>query len=625
MPTRLAWLIICLSTGLYAQDRVDSLRNALEDANPLNDPARRARLAATIALEYGRAGAYDSALVYYRISQVSGTSPALQASTYNGMGVCFSRLGLTDSAIVAYTKGLRLYEDLRDTLNSTIIHTNLAILYKDRGLYDKALDHAFYAARAHERSGNRQALASAFNTISLVYLKLQDRDQALSYARKALSLRKAIGYQKGIAQSYTNLGEIWLALNQYDSALASLEQAYQLKNSLGDLHSVASTLNNLGNLYQRQGRYDEALRYYEESLRTKDQSRDLQGLAVTWNNVGRVQVRLSLPEAHASLLRAEQLIRQTGMLEELSDNLRMQADLLRQKSRFADALVVTQELMLVKDSLLNKQKADVMTDLLVKYESEKKEQEIALLRERDRVVQSELTLRKYQVYALLVGLILVAAIAFLVYRNLRLARESRNRISLLLKELHHRVKNNLQLLSSVFGLQSQYLNEPAAILAVRSSESRVNAMALIHKKLYDGTMERSVSLREYVAELVQYLMKAYDFSEQELNVTLDIPPVEVDVDKAIPIGLIVNELVSNSLKYAFPDKAGAAITVAFRMQDDKMELEVRDNGKGLATGPEAKAPQSFGLRMVNLLVRQLKGRYEVDSRSGTAYTLTLPL
>jgi two-component system, sensor histidine kinase PdtaS len=585
----------------------------------------RAGLASKIAWQYIQEGAYDSAIAYYRLAVVKEAADASKASSYNGLGVSYSALGMADSAISAYTSGLQLYRDLRDTAKATIIHTNLAILYKNKGLYDKSLDHAFYAARFHERSNNIQALASSFNTISLVYLKLNDPEHALSYGRKALSLRHQIEYRKGIAQSFSNLGEIWLSLNQHDSALFYLERAHKLKLALKDDSSIASTLNNLGNLYQRLGKYDEALRFYHESLTRKDQSRDLPGQAVTWNNVARVQVKLKLPNAEESLLRAESLIRQTGMLEELHDNLQMQAEVFREKNRFSEAFAVTSELIGVKDSILNKQKAEAMADLLVNYETEKKEQEISLLLARDRAQRAELAARRLQIYGLLAGLIFLGALAFLVYWNLRLARQSKDRISLLLKELHHRVKNNLQLLSSVFSLQSQYLKEPSAVLAVRSSESRVNAMALIHKKLYDGIDDRSVYLKDYVTELMQYLLNAYGFSESAVYVDIDIPSVRIDVDKAIPIGLIINELVSNSFKYAFPDQDNPTITIRFRMERETMKLEIRDNGRGFETPGKREVNHSFGLRMVNLLVRQLKGNYETDTRSGTAYILTLPI
>src|SRR5690606_6380566 len=138
-----------------------------------------------------------------------------------------------------------------------------------------------------------------------------------------------------------------------------------------------------------------------------------------------------------------------------------------------------------------------------------------------------------------------------------------------------RVKNNLQLLSSVFSLQAQYLSEPTAVLAVRSSESRVNAMALIHKKLYDGTNERSVQIREYFQELMQYLLNAYGFSENQVTVQVDAPDLRLDVDKAIPVGLIVNELVSNSFKYAFADQDSPAIGIKLRVEENTMKLEVR--------------------------------------------------
>lgn len=624
MFLRIAYLTFFMSSSLCAQHSLDSLTSVLHGDNITDQ--ERAKIAVRLAWQFLQQEKYDSAIRYYNIVIEHDKRPSAIASSYNGLGVSFSALGLNDRAISAYDSALKLYDELRDSTKATIIHTNLAILLKNQGRYDQSLDHAFFAVRAHERAGNIQALGSSFNTISLVYLKMGELPLALSYGKQALDLRKSIGHDKGIAKSYTNLGEVWLAMNEYDSALFCLEQAYSMKVAMKDYSSLASTLNNLGNLYQRQNQSEMALRYYRESLSLKDESGDVQGRAITWNNIARLEIRLGrLHDAERSLMNADEMIRGSDMLEEMHDNLAMRADLYRLQGRYAESLATTKDLIAVKDSLLNKQKAETIAALRVDYETDKKEQEISLLNERERAQRSELAAREFQVYVLIGAIVLLAVLAFLIYWNLRIVREGRNRVSLLLQELHHRVKNNLQLLSSVFSLQAQYLSEPTAMLAMRSSESRVNAMALIHKKLYDGTNERSVQIREYFQELVQYLLNAYGFSENQVSVQVDVPNLRLDVDKAIPIGLIVNELVSNSFKYAFADQDSPAIGIKLRMEENTMKLEVGDNGCGFETTAKNEIRHSFGLKMVDILVRQLKGDCQIDTQSGTTYKLTLPV
>ncbi len=624
MFCRIAYLILLVSSNLCAQQSLDSLALVLREEK-ISD-RERAKIAVRLAWYYFQHEKYDSAIRYYNIVIEHDDRPATIASSYNGLGISFSALGLNDSAISSYDSALKLYDQLLDSTSATIVHTNLAILLKNQGRYDQSLDHAFFAVRVHERSGNIQALGSSFNTVSLVYLKMGELPLALSYGKRALELRKGIGHDKGIAKSYTNLGEVWLAMNEYDSALFCLEQAYRMKVTMKDFNSLSSTLNNLGNLYQRRNQFEKALQYYRESLSLKDESGDVQGRAVTWNNIARLEMQLHrLHDAEKSLTNASQLIYGSDMLEEMRENLEMRTDLYRLQGRYAEALATTKDLMAVKDSLLNRQKAETIAALRVDYETDKKEQEISLLNERERAQRSELAVREFQVYVLIGAVILLALLAFLIYWNLRIVREGRNRVSLLLQELHHRVKNNLQLLSSVFSLQAQYLSEPTAVLAVRSSESRVNAMALIHKKLYDGTNERSVQIREYFQELMQYLLNAYGFSENQVTVQIDVPDLRLDVDKAIPVGLIVNELVSNSFKYAFADQDSPAIGIKLRVEENTMKLEVRDNGCGFETTAKNEMKHSFGLKMVTILVRQLKGDCKIDTQSGTTYKLTLPV
>jgi two-component sensor histidine kinase len=192
---------------------------------------------------------------------------------------------------------------------------------------------------------------------------------------------------------------------------------------------------------------------------------------------------------------------------------------------------------------------------------------------------------------------------------------------LLLKEIHHRVKNNLQIIASLLNLQSRYITDEKTLAALRESQNRVKAMALVHEKLYRSEDISHVSLNDYIRFLGTGLFQFYDAKLRGIQFTLDIHEVNVDIDAAIPLGLILNELISNSLKYAFPEGRKGEITISVKKEDHTLTVLYRDNGIGIPGNLDWRDTKSLGLRLVNTLVDQMNGTVDLDRSSGTLFTL----
>jgi two-component sensor histidine kinase len=189
---------------------------------------------------------------------------------------------------------------------------------------------------------------------------------------------------------------------------------------------------------------------------------------------------------------------------------------------------------------------------------------------------------------------------------------------LLLKEIHHRVKNNLQTISSLLNLQSASIKDPNALEAVQESQSRVRSMALIHQKLYQGENLAAVNMKEYFEAMGQSML--HSFGETGKRITLEVPmnDLELDVDTAIPLGLIANELVTNSLKYAFPDGQKGQIEISLTAEPNQQFcLRIADNGVGQTESPVVQGT-GFGTRLVKLLAIQLNGNVETNTAKGLA-------
>jgi PAS domain S-box-containing protein len=197
---------------------------------------------------------------------------------------------------------------------------------------------------------------------------------------------------------------------------------------------------------------------------------------------------------------------------------------------------------------------------------------------------------------------------------------------LLLKEVHHRVKNNMQIVSTLLDLQSEGIRDEEALKAFRESQNRIKAMALIHERLYESADIAFIDFQRYIEELSAHLFDSYLVEPGRITLHVDAGGVTMGIDRAIPCGLIINELVTNSLKHAFPDNRGGEIRIDFiRGKNGQITLIVGDNGVGLPPGLDFTSTGTLGLQLVTMLTRQLRGILTVDGKGGGAgFTLTFP-
>ena len=191
----------------------------------------------------------------------------------------------------------------------------------------------------------------------------------------------------------------------------------------------------------------------------------------------------------------------------------------------------------------------------------------------------------------------------------------------LLKEIHHRVKNNMQVISSLVSLQANQLQDAGMRAILDEMAQRVRSMAMVHEKLYQSHNLAGVEFSDYARSLLNYLWRSHASAASAVRLTLDLEPVSLTVNTAVPCGLILNELVSNALKHAFRGRNGGEVTVSLHSAKGGLRLSVRDDGTGLPAGFDWKQAKSLGLRLVQMLAGQLHADVEVSSDRGTEFTI----
>ncbi|RHX93144.1 MASE1 domain-containing protein [Leptospira stimsonii] len=212
-------------------------------------------------------------------------------------------------------------------------------------------------------------------------------------------------------------------------------------------------------------------------------------------------------------------------------------------------------------------------------------------------------------------------------RKLQLSLEEKE---VMLKEIHHRVKNNLQVISSLLSMQSDYVQDKESLSVFKESQNRLRTMSMIHEELYQSENLGKIQYSIYIEKLLNQLFQVYGKAES-IRLITNLESLDISVNRAIPIGLILNELVSNSLKYAFPEnisvKDSPELKISLSKKSEFLELKIEDNGIGMPLGFDLDDSTSLGLKLVNILVRQLKGKvdFSSDSKKGTQFTIYVPL
>ncbi|MCG3166008.1 MAG: hypothetical protein POELPBGB_01783 [Bacteroidia bacterium] len=201
-------------------------------------------------------------------------------------------------------------------------------------------------------------------------------------------------------------------------------------------------------------------------------------------------------------------------------------------------------------------------------------------------------------------------------------QESLKEKEVLLKEVHHRVKNNMQVISSILNLQSSYIKDETAVEMLRESQDRIKSMAFIHESLYQGKNLSHVKFSEYVRNLVSNLFHTYGVNKAGLKLKFDLDEVFLNLDTSIPCGLIINELISNALKYAFTDRETGTLSVTLKkLEGGKLKLEIADDGKGFPKEINWKDTESLGLQLVVTLAGQIRGDIQMETKKGTTFTI----
>jgi two-component sensor histidine kinase len=299
---------------------------------------------------------------------------------------------------------------------------------------------------------------------------------------------------------------------------------------------------------------------------------------------------------------------------------------------YKNAYAQYEYMYILRDTLMHIEKQKQLSELNVKYETAEREKQLA-----ETTLNLETAKKKQQLLTFtLIGAFLVSGLtyyAFQIKKKSNKLLEEKNQVissalqekDILLREIHHRVKNNLQMISALLYLHGKSVDDSSAQLALMESQNRVQSMAMIHQNLYQQDNLLGVSVREYLDKLISHLTDSYNIEKQRITINKNIEIQHLDVDTVIPLALIINELISNALKYAFKDGRQGKIDVFLGQAEGLIVLEVKDNGVGMPAGLSSQEAGNFGFKLINILCDRLGATWSTHSEDGTRISLSVPM
>lgn len=510
------------------------------------------------------------------------------------------RIGNYADAIATGLESIRIYDSLHVWTELAMTKNLLADFYKEMGgeknstaFQKKALEISMEAQRIAEREQYMIGVVNCLNEQGIILRDMSKTtgrkdlmDSAFQLYKKGISIIEAIGEgEDELSKLHNNISQVYNEHYQdYNKALAYQMKAVDYNTKRNYPHRLTYNYNTIAQVYMNMGKMTLANEYGHRMLALSNE----------------LKSPFMLVNAYSLLTRVN-----------------------RKMQRFDSALYFQDMWVNLSDSINNLTRSNQIADMQVKYETGEKEERISYLNGLDKVKNQRMLMLGGAMFVLL---LLLAVVWFQKRRSQQQQQkitEQSEKLQWMMKELHHRVKNNLQIVFSLLNLQSYRIKDEESQTAMRESQLRVQAMSLMHQRLYQVDDVSLVNFKLYLTDLAETLMKAYGYVPDDFDLTINVEKEMLDVDTVMPMGLLVNEIITNAFKYAYQEVERPALHISLTENSNQLKLDISDNGPGMEGAGVNK--DGFGKKLIAALSKQLKATYRVKNELGTSYSFIIPI
>jgi two-component sensor histidine kinase len=500
------------------------------------------------------------------------------------------------------------------------LNTQLGYVFERRGELDKAADYALESLRLGEKLDDKKAIALAYSDLSNLFWKQSKFEKGLEYGLKSVKIFEERGIDD-LDYDFTLyvVGNSYLKLKKYDEALRFYEQSKLIGERYGFYNNLSDVYISLVDLNAHLGKFKEADEAGINAIKYAELLENNFMLMRSWLSIGKLQnLEGKYSSAIANLQKCMTIATQDfGDEYFLNQAYKTLGEAFAGNGNYKNAYHAFLEYDKLKDSVFTAEADQRISLLQTEFEVALKESTIQL---QENEIKQQRT-RQTIIIIIACFLLLFLLLLFKTFhdnkkKNKLLEKQNKEK-EFLLKEIHHRVKNNLEIVSSLLALQSAQIDDPDVVDAMQESQNRVHSMSMIHQKLYQGKDIATIEMKDYFVNLGNHILDSFAAADR-ITVDYLMETIDLDVDTAVPLGLIVNELLTNSLKYAFPDNRKGRIKIGLQEVDrNTLRLDVEDDGVGFRDDELLKGT-GFGTQLVQLLTQQLGGKVKRESNGGTA-------
>lgn len=547
-------------------------------------------------------------------------NPHLLTKIYYKLGIFYDNKKNHNKSLEFLFKGTNIAKDKLTKTRSNIIISNSDSNEKS---------HQTYLPQEAE------IICNLYNRIGGVYYNQENYEKAEKYWQIAYTIAENNQQIKPLSNILNNLGEIKRLNGELQQALPLYKEALKIKRSILDSAGMSINLSNIGSIYLALNIIDSAKSFYDQNYKmalATQNPRIMMNSCIdyTVHYTKTRKAHLALPWAKKSLAIAQN----HGDLNILLSTYKQLSEIYEHQNAL-DSCLHFQKKWIDLSKIINRQKNEKLAlEIEAEFLINEKEKELAYLKDKNQIEQQNNQLKDYFQWAFILGLFSTLAFTLGILRlrnqkNKKLAtsllqiNQQNKEKDLLLKEIHHRVKNNLQVITSLLSLQSYNIEDLKTKELFSQSQHRINSMAMIHEMLYQSDDLSKINYKTYLEQLLQKLIVSFKGLDHQIQVDLDVPELFLNIDTAIPLGLLINEVLTNALKYGLPKDKGGLLSLKMEVLDSpNFLLKIGDNGLGYDGDLKSKKHHSLGLRLIQQLTIQLNGSIEKDtSKKGTHYIL----
>ncbi len=550
---------ISLLTDLLAQHRVFNFRDSISVLYLLKN-------------SYVKVQSLHKAIEIHKVMEVlKKQHPGISEWMYHPkLSVIYYNMKLFKQCL---NQQLQEYKEIKHDKNMVLgYHNNRGLFWMKEGTYDSALASYDYARKLffeiydkNKLTPNDKALLGLLNgNTGVVYIQLKKYDKAIPLIKNDLEASLAIKDYQNTTSTRISLAECFIATNQLSLAKAELDSADRILKNNDDVASKLQLFKQYASFYSKVGEAPLAIQYYKRYINFKD-------------SIDREEI---VKQLIASQVTSQMFEKEKQIAENIRHLQEKKNEVSRQKT--------------IRNAILFCGIVLLLTSIFVTIQLQKLKARNALLNIKNKRIET---------------------------RN-EIINKALNEKDLLIKEVHHRVKNNLQIISSLLKLQAAKSINTEIKTALTEAEDRINSMALLHQLLYRKNDMTTLNLKDYLSGLLQQVSLGFASSSKHIMIKTNLIELDLDLDTAIPLGLITNELLSNAYKHAFTQQSEGEIKVELtKILKNTYCLKVSDNGMGLPSNIEAEKSDSLGLEIVSILSDQINAELKMYNQNGAHFEI----